>query len=900
MSVAKLNVEIATRLDNLQGGLNRAKRMLARFGKDLQAQGENLTFSLTAPIAALGVAAVRAAGEYESLRLAMQTTMQDAGRSISEANAEVEALRKAALAPGLDFEQAVRASIRLQNVGYNAEQARKIVTELANAITMSGGTAEDLDGVTKQFAQMISKGRVLQEDLSIISERMPKIAELSKKAFGSFNAEALRAKGISAQQFVAGITLEMEKLKRVEGGISNSIVNAGSAVKQFLGRIGEEINKAFNLGKKAESFSTFLDNLATKFEGLDAPTKRFIVNTALVVAATGPAIKVFGVLSSTLSIFPLVGGKAVSALRFLSETAVSAKMRFDALNASSRMLVAGGGIIALVAIAAAVGYSVWKMSQQMTVAEHAAQALAEVQSQAQREIAGEKVEVERLVRVLHSDIATRKEKEQALAALKVLNKDIFKDLSLEAGGLDKVNEKMAAYISLISKRAQFTAANQKLVEIEGKLLDSQTRLQEAGPSGLQTTVNLAAAAGVKMLALAVPTEKVANLFGKMQDKDRVKNFKEQETALLAQKDAMLKTIEALTKEGVAANTAATANDLFSGSLKKGAAAAAGKSEAVQKTSERLKEYKAVLDDIAAAKETGKVFGDAFNLQTEAIEKGIQKLLDGGFKAADKEIQGLLAQWKALNDSVNKGIAPEIDRKTGLTPVASVESAPLPKLTLDIKQPEGLTKAKDAMLSYIETARGVGEANMSLQENTISIYTALDEMSKVFAASMATTGNTIKNATLTAAGAMVQLASAGSTSFREVGKAALKGAADVVRAAIMQGVAATVSKMLIRVPPPFNVAAAAAAGAAAGIMFNKALAALKIPALAKGGVLTGPSLVLAGEYAGARSNPEVIAPLNTLQGMLGGSEPVIVGGTLRASGRELVVVLENERKWSKRL
>src|SRR5690606_17131354 len=33
----------------------------------------------------------------------------------------------------------------------------------------------------------------------------------------------------------------------------------------------------------------------------------------------------------------------------------------------------------------------------------------------------------------------------------------------------------------------------------------------------------------------------------------------------------------------------------------------------------------------------------------------------------------------------------------------------------------------------------------------------------------------------------------------------------------------------------------------------------VPKLATGGILSGPSLVMAGEYPGARSNPEVIAP-----------------------------------------
>ena len=42
------------------------------------------------------------------------------------------------------------------------------------------------------------------------------------------------------------------------------------------------------------------------------------------------------------------------------------------------------------------------------------------------------------------------------------------------------------------------------------------------------------------------------------------------------------------------------------------------------------------------------------------------------------------------------------------------------------------------------------------------------------------------------------------------------------------------------------------------------------AFANGGIVSGPTMGLVGEYPGARQNPEVIAPLNKLQGMIGKS------------------------------
>ena len=67
--------------------------------------------------------------------------------------------------------------------------------------------------------------------------------------------------------------------------------------------------------------------------------------------------------------------------------------------------------------------------------------------------------------------------------------------------------------------------------------------------------------------------------------------------------------------------------------------------------------------------------------------------------------------------------------------------------------------------------------------------------------------------------------------------------------------------------------------------------------AKGGVVSGPTLALVGEYAGASNNPEVIAPLDKLRSMIqpqGG-----IGGNVRfeIEGRKLVGVISNETRIS---
>lgn len=94
--------------------------------------------------------------------------------------------------------------------------------------------------------------------------------------------------------------------------------------------------------------------------------------------------------------------------------------------------------------------------------------------------------------------------------------------------------------------------------------------------------------------------------------------------------------------------------------------------------------------------------------------------------------------------------------------------------------------------------------------------------------------------------------------------------------------------------PFVGIGLAAAGVAAMIAMMASL-----PKFADGGIAFGPTLGLFGEYAGAANNPEVVAPLDKLRGMIGESEG---GGRLTCSieGTKLKFLLDRVgRKQSRR-
>lgn len=108
-------------------------------------------------------------------------------------------------------------------------------------------------------------------------------------------------------------------------------------------------------------------------------------------------------------------------------------------------------------------------------------------------------------------------------------------------------------------------------------------------------------------------------------------------------------------------------------------------------------------------------------------------------------------------------------------------------------------------------------------------------------------------------------------------------------AILEGAALEALKN----PAKWKLALAAGIAAVAAGSFLKAkLGKDKTQKFANGGIISGPTMGLMGEYPGAASNPEVVAPLDKLQSLIGNT-----GGTLEAriSGNDLLILMNKANR-----
>ncbi len=129
---------------------------------------------------------------------------------------------------------------------------------------------------------------------------------------------------------------------------------------------------------------------------------------------------------------------------------------------------------------------------------------------------------------------------------------------------------------------------------------------------------------------------------------------------------------------------------------------------------------------------------------------------------------------------------------------------------------------------------------------------------------------------------------------ETGKISFQGIFDALKQMVLRFAAAIAAAVTLNILTGGAVMSAGkAAGAKSGfgalLKGGKSLGIGGLTPFANGGIVSGPTSALVGEYTGARTNPEVIAPLSKLQNIMGGNV------TFTISGDSLVGTLNRANK-----
>ena len=350
-------------------------------------------------------------------------------------------------------------------------------------------------------------------------------------------------------------------------------------------------------------------------------------------------------------------------------------------------------------------------------------------------------------------------------------------------------------------------------------------------------------------------------------------------------------------------------------------AAAGDAIAKKNLEAAQKKQKELLDEKnKQAEVVAKAFQDRMKAQDEYSKQEIELIKQTGMTSTqiDKEFESIRLANKYLSDSeilqvISKRYEGEKKlREDNLKEEADalLKSQQLVKESVNM----AISNQKSELELYKKFKMSKADIDMKFEQtrkekpelSDAEVYTAISDKYVEDTSKMVNAGQALQQSLANlATNGIVLLATtigemmAGGGSLESFFSSLLAMVADAAVQLGKQFIQMGVSALIIQTQLFLNPGAAIAAGAALvaiGSMAKSSMANMgKQKPMAAGGIAYGPTNALIGEYSGASNNPEVVAPLDKLQGILmrsmggGGTNNINVQGLIQGNNLQVIAV-----------
>lgn len=265
-------------------------------GGKFQDVGKDLSMKLTAPIVALGTIGVNYNAQLEQYRT-MFTTLTG---SAEEADRIITQLQQDAQKSPFDSSTLIQANQYLISAGVSAEEARKTILDLGNAVAATGGGSDELNRMAQNLQQIKNVGKASAQDIKQFANAGINIYGLLAEATGK-NVDEIKEMDVSYEVLAEALAKASEEGGKYAGAMEaqgKTLNGSLSATKESIQMLLGEITQAAMpvIVKVLEKVREVISWLSS----LDEGTKRTILTVAAVVAAIGPALAIIGTIISGL------------------------------------------------------------------------------------------------------------------------------------------------------------------------------------------------------------------------------------------------------------------------------------------------------------------------------------------------------------------------------------------------------------------------------------------------------------------------------------------------------------------------------------------------------------------------------------------------------------------------
>jgi hypothetical protein len=292
----------------------------------------------------------------------------------------------------------------------------------------------------------------------------------------------------------------------------------------------------------------------------------------------------------------------------------------------------------------------------------------------------------------------------------------------------------------------------------------------------------------------------------------------------------------------------------------------------------------IISDIEYAKNSAQVYKQIYAIRNNLAKQ--QETEDK--KISDRELQNSLDALKIESDVATK-IANSTGKSTASERIAILEqykTALYDLASMGGWTAEQLDKISDALVRVDGEIKGSQD---NLKDYKITWTDTMNSINKSILDFVANSINYLAESLGKAlAGEKIEV-------FKGLALLLANSLIDIGKALVAYAIPVLLALTLLKKPSVPTAIAAIAAGTvaiAAGSFLKSKLNKDNTQKFANGGIISGPTMGLMGEYPGASSNPEVVAPLDKLKSLIGGG-----GGTLEAriSGNDLLILMNKANR-----
>lgn len=269
---------------------------LSELGNKFKDIGDKVTsLGKSFSVVSAGMAALLGSGVKYNASIEQSTKAFETFLGSAEAAEKaVDNIKKQSVSSPFNTQDLIKANQMLVTTGVNADDSRKTISALADAIALTGGGNDELTRMASNLQQIKNAGKATSMDIRQFAYAGIDVYGILAETTGK-NVEELKKMDITYDQLSAALQKASSEggkyyqgQEKMTDTLNGSVSKLKKTFQEFTGELAQ------SLMPTVKKLTTGLQGLLDKFKSLSPEQKETIAKIGLMVAAIGPLLLIIG------------------------------------------------------------------------------------------------------------------------------------------------------------------------------------------------------------------------------------------------------------------------------------------------------------------------------------------------------------------------------------------------------------------------------------------------------------------------------------------------------------------------------------------------------------------------------------------------------------------------------